>query len=132
MKIFKSLVLVFSAFILLGCATVQKFEYGTILSFQPTTYTVNDPNLTAAALGAALGGVAGNQVGKGNGKKVATLAGVLGGAMVGANINSKKQVNGYKVTVRKDDGSLLEVNTQESQFFINQRVVITRDGIKPI
>lgn len=63
--------------------------------------------------GAVVGGVVGNQVGAGSGNTAATVIGAAGGAYIGHELekrtqqNRQQQVeNGYRITVRMEDGSL--------------------------
>jgi outer membrane lipoprotein SlyB len=59
-----------------------------------------------AVAGAVIGGVLGNQVGGGTGKTVATVAGAAGGAYAGHELEKRQQTpDGYKFTIRMDDGS---------------------------
>jgi outer membrane lipoprotein SlyB len=84
----------------------QHAELGRVTAIQPIT---SEARTTGAgvALGAIAGGVIGHQIGSGTGNKLATVAGATGGAVLGNQIernHRQKQVVGYRVTVRADNG----------------------------
>ncbi len=60
-----------------------------------------------AIAGAVVGGIVGNQVGKGGGNTAATVLGAAGGAYAGHELEKRNQQqgNGYKFTIRLNDGS---------------------------
>lgn len=111
-KLFASIMVMAS---LVGCATVPSTppKQGMVVGIQNTTMAVNDPNLAGAAIGGIAGGVVGNQFGKGNGKKAMTILGALGGAAVGSQVNAQKLVPGYRITLRANDGEVVNFNSQQ-------------------
>jgi len=55
-------------------------------------------------IGAIIGGVIGHQFGKGAGNALATMGGTLAGSIAGENAD---YVEGYKITVKLDDGNVI-------------------------
>jgi len=55
--------------------------------------------------GAVVGGIVGNQIGSGTGNTLATVAGAAGGGYVGHELEKRQRTDGYKITVRLEDGS---------------------------
>lgn len=57
--------------------------------------------------GAVVGGILGKQIGKGSGNTAATVLGAAGGAYAGYELErrNQQQANGYKFTIRLNDGS---------------------------
>lgn len=116
MKKFISALVLVATLGMTGCASMNsqpiQVKQAMVVGVQNSTFTVNDPNLAGAAIGATAGGVIGHQFGKGNGKTAMTVLGVLGGAAVGSQVNSTKVVQGWSVTLRSNDGEVVTFNTQ--------------------
>lgn len=116
MKKFISALVIAATLGLTGCASMNsqppQIKQAMVIGVQNSTFTVHDPNLAGAAIGATAGGVIGHQFGKGDGKTAMTVLGVLGGAVVGSQVNSNKVVQGWSVTLRGNDGEIVTFNTQ--------------------
>lgn len=116
MKKFISALVIAATLGMTGCASMNsqpvQIKQAMVVGVQNSTFTVNDPNLAGAAIGATAGGVIGHQFGKGNGKTAMTVLGVLGGAAVGSQVNANKVVQGWSVTLRSNDGEVVTFNTQ--------------------
>jgi outer membrane lipoprotein SlyB len=102
-------------------------RYGVVKSIEYTRQNDNHIGLGTLA-GAVVGGVVGNQIGAGGGNTAATVIGAGGGAYVGHELEKKNRQNsdGYKITVRMEDGSnqtLTQDNTPN--FRVGDRVRIT-------
>lgn len=116
MKKIISSMLIVASLSLVGCANMQTnstpIKQAMVIGVQSTYITINDPNLTGAAVGGITGGVIGHQFGKGNGRTAMTVLGALGGAAVGSQVNAQKTVPGYAVTIRNNEGEVITFNNQ--------------------
>lgn len=83
--------------------------------------------------GAVVGGVLGSQVGAGRGNTAATVIGAAGGAYVGHEMEKRQQqqqVDGYKITVRMDDGSYQALmQNADVGYRVGDRVRIDNNGV---
>jgi uncharacterized protein YcfJ len=127
----KKILLAFIASILMvGCATVPSSppEQGTVVGFQNIVFQEYQPNVGGAVLGGVAGGVIGHQFGGGDGKTAMTVLGSVIGMGVGSQVNSMHSVQGYEITVRKNDGSIFKANIKDQTFYIGQIVNFTIRG----
>lgn len=66
-----------------------------------------------AVIGGLAGGALASNVGRGNTRTLATIAGAIGGGLLGNNIEkSQKQTVGYEVTVRMENGTSRQIETE--------------------
>lgn len=84
-------------------------RYGVVQSIElvPMATTSSGGIGVGAVAGALVGGILGNQVGGGSGNTAATVLGAAGGAYAGHELEKRnqQQTNGYKFTIRLNDGS---------------------------
>lgn len=86
--------------------------------------------------GAVVGGVLGSQVGDGRGATAATVIGAAGGAYIGHEMEKRQQqqqqqqVDGYKITVRMDDGTYQALmQNADAGYRVGDRVRIDNNGV---
>lgn len=86
--------------------------------------------------GAVVGGVLGNQVGDGRGNTAATVIGAAGGAYIGHEMEKRQQqqqqlVDGYRITVRMDDGTsqVLMLHSDAGGYRTGDRVRLDNNGV---
>lgn len=104
--------------------------YGVVQSIEAVQPETRGIGLGTIA-GAVVGGVLGNQVGAGSGNTAATVIGAAGGAYVGHEIENRQPQNsdGYRVTVRMEDGSIQSLTLASAAGFrVGDRVRL-RDGV---
>ena len=83
--------------------------------------------------GAVVGGIVGSQVGDGQGKTAAMVLGAAGGAYVGHELEKRNQqaVQGYKFTIRMDNGSSQTVTqTVNADIRVGERVRIVNGVVQ--
>jgi len=88
---------------------------------------------TGAVLGGVAGAVIGNQFGHGLGRAAMTGVGAAGGAVAGNNIerNVRKQVVGYRVHVRLDNGRTRTFQrSQVGNLHVGDRVRVDGNGFR--
>lgn len=82
-------------------------------------------------VGALLGGVVGNTFGHGNGRVLTTVGGAVLGGVAGNAVQNNYDANreGYLITVRLDNGSILKIAQDTHDFIqVGQRVYIDGYG----
>jgi outer membrane lipoprotein SlyB len=102
-------------------------RYGVVQSIDYTTHDDNHIGLGTLA-GAVVGGVVGHQIGSGGGNTAATVIGAGGGAYVGHEMEKQNRQNsdGYKITVRMEDGSYQSLTQGNNpNFRVGDQVRIT-------
>ncbi len=94
-------------------ATSQVFSYGNVSNIEVVSTDASTSG-GGALLGAVIGGVLGNQVGGGTGRAAATAVGAVGGALIGNQVEqrNKREGESYRVSVRLDNGSIVQFNYQ--------------------
>lgn len=94
-------------------ATSQAFSYGNVSNIEVVSTDASTSG-GGALLGAVIGGVLGNQVGGGTGRAAATAVGAVGGAVIGNQVEqrNKREGESYRVSVRLDNGSIVQFNYQ--------------------
>jgi outer membrane lipoprotein SlyB len=101
----------------------ERVEYGVVENIDLYREGGSSPTGLGAVLGGIAGGVIGHQVGSGRGNTVGTIAGALGGAYVGNEIQRSSQKDRYRVTVRLDGGTRLQIEeVGEGELRIGDRV----------
>lgn len=134
---FFSLLAVFAALSLAGCATPPAFEVmqpsarvGTVESIR--SQTVQNSNATVGTIGGALiGGLLGNQVGQGSGRTAATVVGAAGGAYAGNRLAAGNTSLVWIIGIRYDDGSLATVQQASTPAVrIGDRVRVSNNGME--
>lgn len=107
--------------------TVQKVNFGTIVSFSQITVQGANPTAeTLGSIGGAAAGVAiGDQIGDGGGQLAATIIGGLIGATLGGQAATRvTRQQSTQWTVQLDSGRTIAVVQQAPAFFQGQRVQV--------
>jgi outer membrane lipoprotein SlyB len=106
-------------------------RYGVVQSIELVpmgTGTLGGTGIGVGAIaGAVVGGIVGNQVGKGGGNTAATVLGAAGGAYAGHELEKRnqQQANGYKFTIRLNDGTYQTVTqAANADIRVGDRVLI--------
>ncbi|RAU18614.1 hypothetical protein DN062_07545 [Nitrincola tibetensis] len=139
--------LVLSGAVLTGCAQssltgtsysrgearqAQSVQMGRIETIVPVIIEGRTDGVVGAGTGAVIGGIAGSNVGGGSGSTIATVIGAVAGGIAGQRIEeatSRRQ--GYEITVRLDNGSLVSVVQEADKnqaFSPGQRVRVLGQG----
>lgn len=89
--------------------SIQRVEYGTILSLTPVQIEGTKSNIGAGA-GAIAGGIAGSTVGGGKGSGVAAVIGAVAGGLLGsATEEGMTRAQGVEIGLRMDDGREISI-----------------------
>jgi outer membrane lipoprotein SlyB len=108
----------------------QRTEYGVVERIDLFREGQSQPAGLGAILGGIAGGVLGHQVGGGTGNAVATVAGAVGGALLGNRMESAHARDRYRVTVRLDDGTRLDVTeVGEGELRVGDRVRVVNNRV---
>ena len=118
MRIFISLAMILSIFILSGCgsgaysrAQVGQIEQIYTATVKRTRIVELQDEGSGKLFGAILGAIAGHQLGKGKGKTAATIGGTVAGGLAGNELN---KALGQEVHLKFDDGrnvsTIIEIN----------------------
>ena len=106
----------------------QRIEYGVVERIDLYREGNSAPEGLGMVLGGIAGGVLGHQVGSGRGKDLATVAGAVGGAYAGHQMQQANSRDRYRIGVRLDNGTRLEVTeVGEGQLRVGDRVRVV-DG----
>ncbi len=105
-------------------------RYGVVQSIEYVKQDNNRIGLGTLA-GAVVGGVVGHQIGSGGGNTAATVIGAGGGAYVGHELEKQNRQgsDGYKITVRMEDGSYQTLMQGDNPNFRVGDQVRIRNGI---
>lgn len=88
------------------------------------------PSEVGTVIGGIAGGVLGHQIGHGGGNTAATIAGALGGAYAGHEIQKAHEAPRYRITVRLDNGAILEMKqAPDANLRVGDRVSVVDDRI---
>lgn len=111
-------------------AVHERVEYGVVENIDLYREGGGSPTGLGAILGGIAGGVIGHQIGAGRGNDVATVAGALGGAYVGNQVQKSSDSDRYRITVRLNNGTRLEVTeVGEGELRIGDRVRVVNNRV---
>jgi len=118
-----------------GCATTTpqgetQVRVGTVEQITAANLEGDNQLGIGAVLGAAAGFGIGSLIGRGTGQDVARVLGTLGGAYAGSTAQRRygSQVPGQHITVRLDNGVLVQITQQGTELRTGDRVQILGAG----
>ena len=111
-------------------AVVPAEQYGVVESIDLYRAGGGPPTGLGAIIGGIAGGIIGHQFGAGHGNTAATIGGAVAGGLVGNEIERSNPRDRYRIRVRLDNGSVIDLaDAGEGQLRVGDRVRVVNGRV---